>query len=633
MVNIPTAPAGLEAEGIFVQPLTPIGNSLIGSFFVGLIPLLLVLVLLGIFKVPAQYSSLSGLIVCIFIAIFGWHMPAQKAFEAIGNGVVFANWPVMWIVVNAMFVYNITVFSGLFDYFRRWILAYTPPDTRIILLIIGYCFGALLEGVAGFGTPGAICSSLMVSVGFDPLDALTYTLLFDTTPVAFGALGIPVTTLASITGLPVMSLSAMMGRQLPLLSLLLPFYAMIFFAGFRAGLIECWPVALVAGLSFAVTQGIFANLVGPELPDLIAGIVSLVAVIGFVQFWRPKYRPEYYATMHTTKSSSIDEENTHNNNSQSDCNENQLDRVNTTSSKIEASEIEVANSQEEGNAIENIADKTSSQADHDMGPYKTKEKPSEMEVLKPNLREALLAWSPWILIVLVVIIWTFAKVPDYGRTLVQWPHLHEEVYLTLYGKRYSAIWNFEPLGTGTAILVSAFPFAAIVLWNGSHPKIFWLALKATYHQLLLPIFTVSFIMSFAYLYNYSGIAYTVGLTLSSVGRAFPFLSAWLGWFACFLSGSDTSANSLFGNLQVVAAREIGLSAVLMAATNSSGAITSKMISPQNLTTGVSTIGLKGQEGKVLRRTILHSLFLVCCVGAMACVQQYAIPGIIPPGDP
>lgn len=225
--------------------------------------------------------------------------------------------------------------------------------------------------------------------------------------------------------------------------------------------------------------------------------------------------------------------------------------------------------------------------------------------------------------------WTFAKVPSYGRTAVHWPNLHQRVYLTLYGKKYDAIWTFEPLATGTAILVSSIPFACLVLWNGSHPRVFWIAFKKTATQLFLPILTVSFIMAFAYLYNYSGIAYTIGLTLSSVGKAFPFLSAWLGWFACFLSGSDTSANSLFGNLQVVAAREIGLSAILMASTNSSGAITSKMISPQNLTTGVSTIGLQGKEGQVLRRTILHSIFMVCLVGAIACVQQYGIPGIIP----
>ncbi|KAG1150123.1 hypothetical protein G6F37_000612 [Rhizopus arrhizus] len=596
--HIPSLPPASETAGLFVQELTPIGGSLVGSFFVGLIPLLLVLVMLGVFKIPAHFASASGLIVCIFIAIFAWHMPAQQAFESIGNGIVFANWPIMWIVVNAMFIYNTAVFSGIFEYFRRWMLTYTPPDKRVILLIIGYSFGALLEGVAGFGTPGAICSSLMVSLGFDPLDALTYTLIFDTTPVAFGALGIPVTTLATITGLPVMKLSAMMGRQLPLISLFLPLYALIFYAGFTAGFLECWPVALVAGLSFAVIQGIFANLVGPELPDLIAGLVSLIALIIFVQFWKPKYRPEYHALLVGAPSTGSDEEN----------------------SRDMTSVSEIKNDTEKNNDVTHEENATS----ENTGDRQT------LEIQKPNLKETLLAWSPWTIIVVVVIIWTFAKVNTYGRVLVQWPHLHQQVYLTLYGKRYDAIWTFEPLATGTAILVSAVPFCALVLWNGSHPKVFWMALKETGKQLFFPVLTVSFIMAFAYLYNYSGIAYTIGLTLSSVGRAFPFLSAWLGWFACFLSGSDTSANSLFGNLQVVAANQIGLSAVLMAATNSSGAITSKMISPQNLTTGVSTIGLRGQEGKVLRRTIFHSIFMVCLVGAMACVQQYGIPGIIPP---
>ncbi|CEI87443.1 Putative Lactate permease [Rhizopus microsporus] len=551
-------------------------------------------------------------------------MPAQKAFESIGNGIVFANWPIMWIVVNAMFIYNTAVYSGIFEYFRRWMLTYTPPDKRIILLIVGYSFGALLEGVAGFGTPGAICSSLMVSLGFDPLDALTYTLIFDTTPVAFGALGIPVTTLAAITGLPVMKLSAMMGRQLPLLSLFLPSYALIFYAGkfyfmkstpsyislgFRAGFLECWPAALVAGLSFAVIQAIFANLVGPELPDLIAGLVSLISLIAFVQFWKPKYRPEYHAKLIGADRTCTDEESHHIGSTHS-----------STESKEEKQQIEDVNDQTEGSIQSNK---------HTVTHHENTEDRPSMEIQKPNLRETLLAWSPWTIIVIVVIVWTFAKVNSHGRVLVHWPHLHQEVYLTLYQKKYDAIWTFEPLATGTAILVSAIPFCALVLWNGSHPRVFWMALRDTAKQLFLPILTVSFIMAFAYLYNYSGIAYTIGLTLSSVGRAFPFLSAWLGWFACFLSGSDTSANSLFGNLQVVAAKEIGLSAILMASTNSSGAITSKMISPQNLTTGVSTIGLQGQEGRVLRRTIFHSVFMVCLVGAMACVQQYGIPGIIP----
>ncbi|KAI9359510.1 lactate permease [Pilaira anomala] len=619
MVNIPPTPSGPEFEGMFIQPLTPIGGSLIGSFFVGLIPLVLVLVLLGIFRVPAHLSSLSGLIVCIFIAIFGWHMPAANCFESIGNGIVFAHWPIMWIVLNALFIYNVTLECGFFEYFRRWMLTYTPPDKRVILLIVAFSFGALLEGVAGFGIPGAICSSLMVSLGFDPADALVYTLVFDTTPVAFGALGIPVTTLATITGLDVMHLSAMMGRQLPLLSLFLPLYVLTFYAGFRAGFIECWPAALVAGFSFAFTQGVFANLVGPELPDLIAGLVSLISIVGFVQFWKPKYRPEFEASLTAMKSTSPDIENMSARSSTS------VNNNATPSEKAQSEGTPVVDSDK--NSIQQIEHEAN--GDDASAGKANAAIPLQAAIVKPSLRETLLAWSPWISIVVVVIIWTFAKVNHVGKTAVKWPHLHQEVYITLYGKPYDAIWNFEPLATGTAILVAFFPFAGLVLWDGNHPRVFWISFKKTCKQLFFPDLTVSFIMAFAYLYNYSGIVYTIGLTLSSVGKAFPFLSAWLGWVACFLSGSDTSANSLFGNLQVVAAREIGLSAVLMAATNSTGAVTSKMISPQNLTTGVSTIGLQGQEGKILRRTILHSIGMCCLMGAIACIQQYGIPQMIP----
>ncbi|KAG2176909.1 hypothetical protein INT43_007563 [Umbelopsis isabellina] len=626
MVYIPTAPTNGTTDGLFVQPLAPIGGSLVGSFFVGLIPLIVVLVMLGGFKMPAHYSSLVGLIVCIFIAIFAWHMPAQQAFESVGNGIVYANWPIMWIVVNAMFVYNIAVRSGKFELFRRWMISNTPPDKRILLLIIGYSFGALLEGVAGFGTPGAICSSLLVSLGFDPIDALTYTLIFDTTPVAFGALGIPVTTLATLTGLPAKSLSQMIGRQLPFISVCLPTYALCFYAGWRDGFLACWPAAIVAGVSFAGTQALFANLVGPELPDLIAGLVSLISLISFVQFWKPPYNEKYVAVMRVD---GADEAMTN----------DPSRRRSSQSSKQEVSEHEHAvdddmNPQHHdldgsGPEVEKAqhASTDSNGVTENEGQYV---KPANAAVVKPTLYEALFAWLPWVLIVIVVIIWTFAKVSAVGQVNVAWPHLNNQVWLTLYGKKYTAIWQFQPLATGTAILVAGVIFLICVLLTGEHISIAWLSIADTAKQLFLPILTVSFIMAFAYLYNYSGIAYTVGLTLSSVGKAFPFLSVWLGWLACFLSGSDTSANSLFGNLQVVAAREIGLSPILMAAANSSGAVTSKMISPQNLTTGVSTIGLQGKEGLVLRRTILHSVVMCLALGVMTIVQQYGTPGIIPP---
>ncbi|KAL9557192.1 hypothetical protein MBANPS3_001495 [Mucor bainieri] len=630
-------PDSVIKEGIFIQPLTPIGDSLIGSFFVGVIPLIVVLALLGIFRVPAYTAAASGLFTCIFIAIFGWHMPAQQAFSAVGCGVVYALWPIMWVVVNAMYLYNITIRSGAFHLFRKWMMTNTPPDKRIILLIISFCFGSLLEGVAGFGVPGAICSSMLVSLGFDPFDAIVYTLLFNTTPVAFGSLGIPVTTLASLTGLPVMSLSAMMGRQLPFISVLLPGYVLSVFAGFKAGLVECWPVALVAGFVFAIVQAVFANWVGPELPDVIAGLVSLISVMGFVQYWKPPYRSEYEANMDflLANDTSIMPASAKSEREQFD------DPASPKKGKmmVEHQEFTASSTDFSASSVDAVPaqkhDDISRQSEvhsHVVDATETGQNRDFMERL--TWRETVLAWVPWITVVIVVMIWSFAKVSHVGQINVQWPHLHEKVgiiswitnqkirkklnmatphakvWLTLYGKKYDAIWGFQPLATGTAILVSTLPFSALLLIYGVHPRVFPEALKDTAVQLYRPVVTVSFIMAFAYLLNYSGIVYTIGYQLSSVGRAFPFLSAWLGWIACFLSGSDTSANSLFGNLQVVAAREIGLSTVLMAATNSAGAITSKMVSPQNLTTGVSTIGLQGKEGQILRRTLLHSVGMI-----------------------
>ncbi|KAG2223057.1 hypothetical protein INT45_008258 [Circinella minor] len=627
MIEIPVAPP--EAyENYFVQELAPIGGSLVGSFFVGVIPLILLLLLLGVFRMPAHFAALSGLIVCIFIAIFAWHMPAQQAFSAIANGIVFANWPIMWIVFNAMNIYNLSVRSGIFDVYRRWMLTNAPPDRRVYLILIAFSFCAILEGVAGFGTPGAICSALLVSLGFKPLDALSFVLLFDTTPVAFGALGIPVTTLSRLTNIEASALAAMVGRQLPLFSLFIPAYGLFFYAGFRAGIIECWPLAVVSGISFATTQCIFSNLVGPELPDLLSGLVSLITAVIFVQFWKPKYREEFEAHLIANPATGTNDQD---NKSQGAVNDNDSNSQLSTASASQEKNSANRQSKTEATCVEDIdhASQRDPNVDPDEETGELSKPPVAIALTKPTVYETILAWSPWVIIVVMVIIWTFAGVSKHGEQMVQFPHLHDHVWLTLYDKPYDAIWDFQPLATGTCILVAWVLFGIVVLINGGKPIVFWQAFVDTCKQLVYADITVSAIMSFAYLYNYSGIVYTVGLTLSQVNRAFPFLSAWIGWIGCFLTGSDTSANSLFGNLQVVAAREIGLSSVLMAATNTSGAVTSKMISPQTLTTGVSTIGMRGKEGYILRRTVLHSILFVCLVGAISCFQQYVIPGIIP----
>lgn len=562
---------------IFHQVLTPVANNLFLSFVVGFIPIAVVLVLLGIVRRPAWQAAAAGLIVGLIIAIAIWQMPINMAVSATLAGFAFALFPVMWIVWNAMWLYNIAVRTGKFDLFRRWMTHNVPPDKRILLLIVGFSFGALMEGIAGFGTPVAIGSALLIGLGFPVLDALVLTLIFDTAPVAFGALGTPITTLGSVTGLSAHSLSAMVGRQLPLFALILPFYAIVLVTGMR-GLRTAWPAALVAGGSFAITQFAVSNFVGPELPDVLAALVSLLCTIGFVQIWRPRDVDEYRAHFADVGGQTV-----------------------------------AVTGGSGGNPIgERHIPTGAANGGEDGG--------------KPSGREAMLAWLPWVLVSLVVIVWTYLKMALKGQQSIKWPGISGQIQLAGGAKPIAIVYAFQPLGTGTAILLAVLLTALLL---GASPSIIVTALGDTWSQLKFAILTVVLIIGLAYLFNYSGIAYTEGNALAAVGKIFPFFSAFLGWLACFLSGSDTSSNALFGKLQVVAANKLNLSPTLMAATNSSGAVMSKMISPQNVTTGVSTTSLNGKEGLVIRKTFLHSIALAALLGLLAMAQQYLIPGVIP----
>jgi len=562
---------------MFHQILAPVGGNLFLSFLVGLIPIAVVLVLLGALRRPAWQAALSGLLVGLIIAIGVWQMPPGLAASATFNGMLFALLPVMWIVWNAMWLYNIAVRSGKFELFRRWMVHNVPADKRVLLILIGFCFGALMEGVAGFGTPVAIGSALLISLGFPALEAITLTLIFNTTPVAFGALGTPITTLAGVTGLHATALSAMIGRQLPFFSFLLPFYALIIFSGFRS-LRTTWPVALVAGGSFALTQFAVSNFLGPQLPDVLASLVSLLCVIGFTQVWKPRDIEQY---------------------------------------RTQFAEI--------GMGTESA---TALGEEHIPVPVLAPSHASAQDV-KPSIGEAILAWTPWVLVSGVVIIWTFLNVANVGLQKLNVLGLDKAVLLTLYNKPYGAIYNFQPLGTGTAILVAALLTALVVIATGSNPNVVALALADTWKQLRFAILTVMLIIGLAYLFNYSGMAYTLGLAIFKVGGIYPFFAVFLGWVGVFLSGSDTSGNALFGNLQVVAANQLHLSPVLMAASNSAGGVMGKMISPQTVSTGVSTSSLVGKEGIIVARTFKHSIFLLAVLGLLVMAEQYLIPWIIP----
>ncbi|HET9147817.1 MAG TPA: L-lactate permease, partial [Acetobacteraceae bacterium] len=494
---------------MFHQLLTPVAGSLPLSFVVAALPVATVLILLGVLRRPAWQASLAGLIVGLIITTVVWQFPIGLALDSIAAGIAFALWPVMWIVFNGILLYNVAVASGRFDAFRDWVLDNLPNDRRVVLVLIGFCFGALLEGIAGFGVPVAVTSSLLIMVGYPPLEALTFTLIFNTAPVAFGALGVPITVLGVVTHLPATTLGAMVGRQLPLFAFFLPFYVIGVYGG-RRSIAALWPVLLVAGASFAGTQFVVSNYVNYSLTDVLSSLISLIVTTAFLKVWRPAPDARF------------------------------------------AIRADV------------IANRKMSHVAGWQG------------------------WIPWLLVSVVVILWTIFKVFLIGDTKIFWPGLNKAVFITLYKVPYVALWDFQPLGTGTAILLAAILTALIVAMS---PAEFFRQVALTWRQTRIAILTVCLIVGLAYLMNYSGLTYTLGLAVSSIGLIYPLVAPFLGWIAVFLSGSDTSGNALFGNLQVVAARQLHLSPILIAATNSSGGVMGKMISPQNIATGVSVTDL------------------------------------------
>ena len=538
---------------MFKQLLVPVGDSILLSFAVAVIPILVVLLMLGVLRRPAWQASLGGLAVALAVAVLVWRMPSALALSSVANGAVFACWPVMWIVVNALLVYNIAVRSGRFDAFRDWIVNNMPDDRRVVLVVIGFCFGALLEGISGFGTPVAITSSLLILIGYPAMEALVFVLIFNTAPVAFGALGAPVTVLGAVTGLPATTLGAMIGRQLPLLALILPFYVMGLYGGWRS-IRALWPLLLVAGGSFAAGQFVASNLIDYSLTDVLASLTSLIVTVLFLKVWRPAPDPEFRIAVSTARAA-----------------------------------------------------------------------------ISGQTPPAWQGWAPWAIISATVILWTTFKVATIGQQAINWPLLHKAISITLYNdKPYAAVWTFQPLGTGTAILVAALVTAVFVRMS---PSVFLACVAQTVRQTWMAVVTVMLIVALAYLMNYSGMAYTLGKGVASTGPLFVLLSPFLGWVAVMLSGSDTSGNALFGNLQVVAARQLNLNPILFAASNSSGGVLGKMISPQNIVTGVSVTGMVGQEGAVFARTFLHSVILTVILGGLIAAQQYLVPWMIPLAPP
>ncbi|GFM74073.1 L-lactate permease [Pseudomonas cichorii] len=556
------------------QLYTPLG-SLGLSAAAALIPIVFFFLALAVFRLKGHIAGSITLALSVLVAIFAFQMPTDMALAAAGYGFAYGLWPIAWIIVAAVFLYKLTVKSGQFEIIRSSVMSITD-DQRLQVLLIGFCFGAFLEGAAGFGAPVAITAALLVGLGLNPLYAAGLCLIANTAPVAFGALGIPIIVAGQVSGIDAFKIGAMAGRQLPLLSIFVPFWLMFMMDGVR-GVKETWPAALIAGLSFAITQYLTSNFIGPELPDITSALVSIVSLTLFLKVWQPQRA--------------------------------------TDSLVVSGGAAAIA-----GGPGGFGQQRTSIKSPYTLG-----------QIIK--------AWSPFLILTAMVTVWTlkpFKAMFAAGGALQAWtiniavPYLDQLVIkgtpIVAKATAMPAVYKFDLIAaSGTAILFSAI-LAMIVLRIS--PKIGLTTFKETLIELRWAIVSIGMVLAFAFVMNYSGMSSTLALVLAGTGAAFPFFSPFLGWLGVFLTGSDTSANALFGSLQATTAHQIGVSDVLMVAANSSGGVTGKMISPQSIAVACAATGLVGKESDLFRFTLKHSLFFATIVGCITYAQAYWFTGMV-----
>jgi lactate permease len=559
------------------QNYTPVAGSLGASAPLAAIPILALVVMLGVLRRPAWQAALVALASALIVALGVYHMPASLALTAALYGAATGLFPIAWIVFTAIMLYRLTVDVGGFEVIKDSVGGLTA-DRRLQAMLIAFAFGAFIEGAAGFGSPVAVSGAMLAGLGFSPFFAAGICLLANTAPVAFGSLGIPVTTLATVTGLPIGPLSAMVGRLCAMISVIVPAYLVVVMSG-RARAREVLPAIAACGLSFAGTQFLVSNFLGPELTDILSSLVCIVVMVAVIKAWKPK-----------------------------------------TIVRLEGDQPPAA-------------------------------------VTRHAPREVFRAWGPYLMLVAFVLVWGIPSVklginrwtdrllpawmPTLGtagaKTAAQLnrltvPGLHNAITQmppvrpkpTPYGAVYE--WNW--LGTsGTACLLAIFA-AALVLRIPARAVA--KAYVDTFRQLKLALLTIASMLALAFLMNYSGMTSTMGLALAGTGAAFPFFGAVVGWIGVFLTGSDTSANALFGNLQVVTAHALGLNPILTASVNSAAGVMGKMISVQSIAVAVAATGMSREdEGRLFRFTIKHSALLMLVMALLSLLYAYAIPGLVP----
>ena len=549
----------------------PVGGSLALSALVSATPIVVLFLLLGVWRKPAWVAALGGLGSALVVALAAYGMPAQLAVTSTLYGAAYGLFPIGWIVFSSIMLYRLAVETGKFEIIKDSVGRLTD-DRRLQAILIAFSFGAFIEGAAGFGAPVAVSGAMLAGLGFDPFFAAGICLLANTAPVAFGSIGIPVITLANITGLPVLALSAMIGRLCAVISVIIPGYLIVVMAGGRRAL-DVLPAIVACGLSFAGMQFFVSNFIGPELTDILSSLTCIVVMVAVLKLWRPK-----------------------------------------TIMRFEG------------------------------------EHPATVTLKHHSGREVFTAWLPYLLLVAFVLAWgqpavkaaldawTNGLLPSWlpkaasGLNGLNVPGLHNLIGrvppVTPAAAPYAAVFAFNWLSaSGTACFLAAVASAVVLRVK---PSTFVGVYKATFKQLSLALLTIASMLGLAYLMNYSGMTSTLGLALATSGAAFPFFSAVVGWLGVFLTGSDTSANALFGNLQVVTATALHLNPVLTASVNSAAGVLGKMISVQSIAVAVAATGMtSADESRLFRFTIKHSIFLMAMMGLMAMLYAYVIPGYVP----
>jgi lactate permease len=549
----------------------PIGGNLAVSALVAAIPIVVLFVMLGVLRKAAWISALAALGSALIVALFVYGMPADLAIISTIYGAAYGVFPIAWIVFASIMLYRLAVDTGKFEIIKDSVGSLTD-DRRLQAMFIAFSFGAFIEGAAGFGAPVAVSGAMLAGLGFNPFYAAGICLLANTAPVAFGSIGIPVTTLANVTGLPVLALSGTVGMLCAMISVIIPGYLIFVMAGPKRAM-EVFPAIVACGLSFAGVQFYVSRTMGPELTDILSSLTCIIVMVAVLKMWKP-----------------------------------------TNIMRLEG------------------------------------DKPASLTMSRHKPVEIFLAWVPYLLLVVFVLIW---GEPDIKLAINTWtdglwpaslpmhetqlnrlmvPGLHNAITQippvapkpTAYGATYEMNW-LSASGTACFLAIMA---TAVVL--RVRPARVVKTYVDTFKQLKFAILTIASMLGLAYLMNYSGMTSTLGLALAASGSMFPFFSAVVGWLGVFLTGSDTSANALFGNLQVVTANAIGLNPILTASVNSAAGVMGKMISVQSIAVAVAATGMtRADESRLFRFTIKHSILLMAAMGVISMLFAYVFPQAVP----